>query len=229
MECPLRGPDDCYIGAMDAAAHVQAKQIIFENLTQLAVAIVKASLRLITTGSPAGDFLLKVGIDAVDVAGKVFHGEPVVQSITIAVVNEVVGYIVSKAAGDYVNGVDSLLTDLASPQVVKALLDREGVLSWTLSGSNTDSSFVDIGGPLTSITAKLYYNPWTHYTTAVVGATCEMPSGPKRMMYLLTYEQSKSMFGTAVPIYDSLRIRSISDDGHVRYLFLPPVGLPSYQ
>lgn len=78
-----------------------------------------------------------------------------------------------------------------------------------LSGSNTGSEFVRSGGPLTSINAKVYYHPWTHFTTAVIGATCQLSSGTQDKIYVVAYEQSKNTFGGADPMYSTLRVRSV--------------------
>lgn len=78
----------------------------------------------------------------------------------------------------------------------------KGVLAWDLSGNNynlhenKDQGMVPF--EFAEAKARLYQNPWNHYTTVIIYATCKpYLDSPKnaQKLYVVTYENEKEDIG----------------------------------
>jgi Regulator of chromosome condensation (RCC1) repeat/Abnormal spindle-like microcephaly-assoc'd, ASPM-SPD-2-Hydin/IPT/TIG domain len=199
--------DECYGGAMDAAWRAQRTKIISESIKKLYSDIFRAA-PLVSTGTVYGDFLLKLAQES---ASAVVGGTSVSDAIVESVANQIAGYVIAKETNKFLANSTLALVDLSKDSIA-SLIDGEGVLAWRMSGSNLGTVGQRSGlWPLTSIQAKLYYNPWNHYTTAVIASTCQITGGTTRNLYVVTYENLKlgpSLVGDAEPKFDTYKILS---------------------
>lgn len=202
--------DQCYAGAMDAAAFTAQRGLVSEALLQLVGGVVRAAARPVTsTGVLFYDLLLagaQEGLTAV------LNDEPVAPAAATAVAREVLSHVLARETNRFLSGAALLTLDLGRASIQTVLRD-EDVVSWEYRGSNAGSRAQRSAElPSTSIQAKLYYNPWNHYTTVIVRATCQGPGPTRRALYMVTYENSKGTLGSASVVGSSVRRRAASLD-----------------
>ena len=183
--------DECYYGVVDTLARLQANRIVDIGLKKLAVDVFAAALGTFNTGSVIGDYLLKLGVEMMNSA---VLDVPLDETALVFVVDNTVGYVAGQATKSYLVG--AAVPELTD-KMIERLLYQDDPISWELSGNNFAAAKRNIGAPPTSIKAEVFYNPYTHYTTAVVGATCQLSSGSRKNLYILRYEVTKTAFGGA--------------------------------
>ncbi len=184
--------DQCYHGTVDAIAALQAKRIIDIALRQLSGQILKASITPISTGSLLGDYLLKFSAEVINAT---VAGIPLDEAILKFVAEDTIGYIAGKVTADYIAG---KTVEILNRKVVERLLKRDDSIAWELTGDNSKSRlFIQGLVPLTSINSQLFYNPYTHYTSALVNSTCVKDGQTQIKLYGILYEVIKTAFNTA--------------------------------
>ncbi|RPI72945.1 MAG: hypothetical protein EHM38_01165 [Geobacteraceae bacterium] len=183
--------DRCYAGAMAGLKLAQGGKLITDNLSKLAGGIFGTSVGLITTGDVFKDIFINAVGEGV---ASVISNESVVKNVASSTAKKIGGPIMSKLLDDYFG--QRLFTELWKFDVdtIKEFLEMEQVIAWPLSGDNF-IAFDKHGSPLdrTSASARFYYNPWSHYSTAVFHATCEerKTGAIKERIYSVFYELEK--------------------------------------
>ncbi|MFA5924355.1 MAG: IPT/TIG domain-containing protein [Methylococcaceae bacterium] len=193
--------DECYLGAVDAIAFQQAQRFVGISINKLAADIFSSSISVITTGSFIGDILLKLTAEMINSTAL---GLPLDETLLVFVTEKAAGYIAGKATESFILGETvSSLTEKS----IGELLKKDDPIVWELSGSNkgTTSQRSRLA-PLTNIKAELFYSPYTHYTTALIGATCNLQSGTRKALYILQYKVVKSAFESAEIVDGTLRV-----------------------
>jgi hypothetical protein len=183
---------------MLAASEIQFSQIVDGFLIDLASGIVGAALPA-DTGSLIGDYFLKLGGDIYfSVAKKTSVNDTIVSATEASV-----AFIAGKAVDKYLpvlNGAGGDIADLSRTTIDAILAQDNGTVSWSLAGPTSKNSPLIVSGlvPMTTIRAKMFYNPWNHFTTAIIAATCQWPNRTARNLYVLTYPVNKLGPATAV-------------------------------
>jgi hypothetical protein len=196
---------NCYTGAMDAAAIAGGTRFITLGLGELAANIIQASMLFLTTGSPIGDFLLKLGAE---VFTATITDTALSETLLLFTTENTVRYIAGRATDRYLVGdVAGVLTR----ELVEELLEEDGVDTWEISGSNEGSPRQQHQVvPLTQIEGRLYYNPFTYYTTAVLRAICNFDGKEEEFLHIVTYEVEMKTFGflkSANPLLKTLNVK----------------------
>lgn len=145
------------------------------------------------TGQPQGGSFIALG-------GIV----PLDETLLVFVTEKTAGFVAGNATKSFILGETvSLLTK----STITRLLDEDDVITWELSGNNLGTDAQRTGlAPLTNISAELFYNPYTHYTTALIGATCNLPGSTKTAIYIPRYEVTKTAFGSAEMVDGTLTV-----------------------
>ena len=196
-------PEDvCYTGVSDALAAQAGKDFVNLALKDLASSVFQTSIDLISTGSPIGDFLLKFGAQMTSSA---MLDKPLTEAAILFVTKKSVGYITSKSTKSYI--LEKAASSLYEKSYKDLLADEE-LIAWKLSGSNKGSkSQTGELAPLTNINAEIFYSPYTHYTTVIVGATCNLvKGGTQKNTYILRYKVIETESKSAKIVDGTLRV-----------------------
>ncbi|MDH5573412.1 MAG: hypothetical protein OEY89_16740 [Gammaproteobacteria bacterium] len=193
--------EKCYLGASDALAALEKKDLKKSNMQQLAKSIFLASIDVFPVNSEIGKFLLKFGAH---MATSVALDEPAGENTIKFIVENAIGYIAYQSTESYLLG--KTASQLTKKSITK-LLGNEELLTWKLEGSNQGSTLQQIGtAPLTNINAEVFYSPYTHYTTVIADATCNLKSGTAEEKYILRYQVAKDGFNGADIVDDTLEV-----------------------
>lgn len=193
--------DECYLGAVDAVARQQAKRFVEISISKLAADIFSASVGAITTGSRIGDYLLKFSAEMVNSA---VLNVPLDETLLVFVTEKTAGFVSGNATKSFILG-DTV--SLLTKSTITKLLDEDDPITWELNGNNLGTDAQRSGlAPLTNISAELFYNPYTHYTTALIGATCTLQGSTKTAIYIQRYEVAKTGFGSAEMVDGTLTV-----------------------
>lgn len=195
--------EDCYTGVMSAIAVNQAGQIAKLALSTIASSIIETSIGLITTANLYGDYLLKF---SANIAGSLIQGNPFDEAVIKFIAENTMGYIAGKATNNFYAG--ELIEEL-NQSVVEKLLKEDDGLNWVVRGNNTNSRYYTSKlVPLTEVDSQFYYNPYTHYTTGIVRATC-YPEGSsmRKQLYTISYRVDETKSHSAEIVAGTLVIR----------------------
>ena len=194
---------DCYTGVMSAIAVNQAGQIAKLALSTIASGIIEASIGLITTANLYGDYLLKF---SANIAGSLIQENPFDEAVIKFIAENTMGYIAGKATNNFYAG--EFIEEL-NQSVVEKLLKNDGGLNWVVRGNNKNSRYYTSKlVPLTEVDSQFYYNPYTHYTTGIVRATC-YPEGSsmRKQLYTISYLVDETKYHSAEIVAGTLVIR----------------------
>ncbi len=196
-----RLPDDqCYLGVVDAITAYQAQALLEEMLLNLAVDIATAPLSVITTGSVLGDIFLKLGVHAISEAIK---ETPPDESVLKYVTEQTAGYILGKAVGEFYNGV--YIGPLVDKVVHEILID-EKIINWEGKANNaTTDSYQRQYVPYADVALQVYYSQYTHYTTAIINASCG-DGGNIKKTYFILYELEKQKWSNIGIVDSSVKV-----------------------
>lgn len=195
--------DECYLGAVDAVVRQQANRLVKISLNKLAADVFSAAIGTLSTGSIIGDYLLKLATEVINAS---VLNIPLNETLLTFVTEKTVGYVAGNATQSFILGeTSSALTE----KTITNLLNKDKPTTWNLSGNNRGTEAqVSHVTPLTKVTAQLFYNPWTHYTTALISATCNLQNGTRKNLYIQRYEVEKTQFGGAKLINGTLKVAS---------------------
>lgn len=193
--------DKCYEGMSDALSIQGKNDFVSAGLKELSSSIFQATIGLISTGNPHEDFLLKFGAKMLSAT---IQNKPLTEESILFVTKKTVGYVVSKSSQSSLLG---KTTSLLYEDIYKKLT-QEDLLAWKFSGSNLNSQAQKTNlAPFTQIKAEIFYSPYTHYTTAVIGATCKFANGEiKENIYVLSYKVIKTQYSGAEIVDGTLNV-----------------------
>jgi hypothetical protein len=193
---------------MQAAAKGQRVRIASLGVKRLLGSIVKETIGLVSTGDLFLDLLIQTTGEGIKAA---IAEESIVPAISGKVAEKIGGFILAKSTNDWFGATTASVIQDLSRNEIERVLNEEGVLTWNLSGDNF--AVHGRGGltwELAKVEARLYYNPWNHYTTAIIAANCQSENGRSyQNVYVVTYENEKTGFGGAVPKLDTVVRRLI--------------------
>lgn len=174
--------DACPLAALRALGAAGGQQAA-KDRRALAAEILRSARGDAPADNGIGDFLLALGGHA---AGGALPGVAVSAALAREVAERIGVYVAGKAVAGYLAGANGEMNEA----LVTRLLREEGLSVWTLNG--TDAALRtqrSADARAASVTALLYYNPYTRYATAVAGASCAGAGGaPDRRLYRLHYE-----------------------------------------
>ena len=201
------GKDECYFSTMRVVANLQKSELLHAGMKQLSWSLINASLGLISTGSVLGDFLFDLGTATV---GSIFVGTPLSETILTTVAENTMGYIIGQKVSDAVHpllapAVSSLgsITAKKLTTELTTLLNTienntNGVMFWGFAGNSATAIRLnkqDANAPFATVNARIAYNPWNHFTTAIIATTCQNQTTPAKHIYTITYEVRKTPIG----------------------------------
>lgn len=176
--------DACYIGVTDALAAQAKKDFVNIALKELASNIFLTTVDLISTGSPTGDFLLKFGTQLLNSTAL---DKPVTETAILFIINKSIGYIARQSTESYILG---KTVPLLYEKSYRDFIANEQLTAWKLIGSNVGTQSQKGGlAPLANINADIFYNPYSHYITALINANCSLlKGGNQENIYILRYK-----------------------------------------
>ena len=193
-----RKSDACYGGAIQALSKEQRTKIKQLYIKDLSGSIFKSGVGMLSTGNFFYDLLIQTAGEGI---GAAISEKPIAPAVTIKAAEKIGGFILAKYTEDWFSDKTvSVLLDLSFNTIEKTLND-EGVLAWNLSGNNynlPDRDQAVVPFEFAEAKARLYYNPWNHYTTVIIYATCKPSldsSKNAQKLYVVTYENEKEGIG----------------------------------
>jgi len=197
--------DSCYLGTVIATSSILARDIATSIIRDIATDVALAPISNITTGSKLGDIFLHLASYSV---AAIIKGTPADEAILKYVTENTVGYILGRAVGDYYRLIDPKKS--TSTKLIEDVFKTDGVQAWSGLGNNVGNRWQQqTGAPITYIKFQAYYNPYTHFTTAIVNATCNNDTGGQiKKNYFFIYELQKNGMWDVSRIDGSLKILS---------------------
>lgn len=171
----------CELAALRVLGAAGGQQVVAKDRRALAAEILQSARANAPADNGVGDFLLGLGRHA---AGAALPGVAVSAALARELAERIGGYVAAMAVAGYIAGASGEMDEA----LVARLLRDEGLSVWTLSG--TDAALRtqrSEDAHAASVTALLYYNPYTRYATAVAGSSCA-GGAPDRRLYRLHYE-----------------------------------------
>ncbi len=172
-----RIPEDCYFEAVSAAAVVSRFKLSRIAFGELAKGMASAYAGGIDTGNYIGDAMIRVGAYVITAVG--LTDTTVTDAVVESVTKEVAGYILGRASNDFVG---RLAGDELTQKGLEQLLKSDDVVVAIDEGRSPSSG--------TRVKIAMFYNPYTHYVVASVGADCSTSR------YLFRYEVD----GDGIPV-----------------------------
>jgi len=196
--------DGCYFGAVDATSALQTRDILEVVIRQLASNVFKTPLSLITTGSVLGDIFLKLGTYTIS---ETIKQTPLDEAVLKFATEQTAGYILGKSVADFYNAIYA--GDPLSEKIVYGVLIGDDIVYWGGEGNNAKTRWHLYGGaPYTQVKFQVYYNPYTHFTTSVINATCDFNGSKVKKSYFILYELKKNRIWDINVVPGSLKIIS---------------------
>jgi hypothetical protein len=196
--------DMCYYGALSTAEYMAKTEFIAQSLKEFSADIISQALGGVSTGSVAGDILLKLTAKA---AGSYLKGDNLQEELLISLAKQTLGYITPAIALSHNIGPIGgyAVEELSVEAVKKAMKKGKVVSSIEYKGTNITTSYhKSQGAPLTQVKMNVLYSPVTNYTTTFLNADCgEFGKG----LYIFRYQLDKAPggFGRAV-VEDTIKI-----------------------
>lgn len=177
------GGDACELATLRALGAADGSPAAARDRRALAAEILRSAQGNAATESGVGDFLLALGSHAAD---STLPGVAVSAALTRGIAEEIGGYVAAKAVAEYLAGASGGMDEA----LVNRLLRDDGLSVWTMNGTDTAARTQRAAdAPGASVTAQLYYNPYTRYISAVAGSSCTgAGGGTDRRLYRLHYE-----------------------------------------
>lgn len=202
----LAGDDSCLHGAVQAAGDAQIASDL-RVMGDMAVDIMLLPAKMFSTGSLLGDLILSAGSA---ILGKAMKSTPLDEAALTFITNETMGYVLPKIVTDYYGGA---ILSTWTEKAISSLLEKERDIYWTLRGNNEGPARQNSGAPLAVVDVQVFYSPYSHFTTAVIGAQCTWDNGrQKEETWVVRYElkKEKGWFGgtpTVVGTPEYLQVR----------------------
>ncbi len=177
------GGEACELATLRALGATDGQAAAARDRRALVDGILRSAQGNVAAESGVGDFLLALGRQAADSA---LPGVAVSAALARATAEGIGGYVAAKALAEYLAGASGDFDEA----LVTRLLRNDGLSVWTLNGADTAMGIQRAAdAPGASVTAQLYYNPYTRYITAVAGSICTAAvDGRDHRLYRLHYE-----------------------------------------
>jgi hypothetical protein len=205
------GGDLCYMGMMRILSMEQGMKYALTALGSLFYGII-ANINFLeknTLNYLLNHLLIELLdrlIKSLDMDTKIINNNN--EKITKFFARNVVGYIFGKSINDLY--LEKSL-DKLNKNNINELLKQEDVYTWDLQGHNAKekykrtSQLTSVTIPFTMVKAKLFYSPYTHFTSLVANVKCTYDNNPtqnQNRIYNVSYEIVKTKYDMAQKVGD---------------------------
>lgn len=180
------GEEPCEFGAADVSTTALAQDLRETLLKELAVGIATAYLDTATTGTRAGDFLLRSASYGISIKAAENFDEEVLK----LAVEKSAAFLFTKAVDDYLGGSTAgSLGGKSLTNITSDYLKSDNIISAPVNGNQLSRFGQSTGAAPTEIEMKIFASRSTHFSGAMIRAKCHPPDGStQESNYLVRFE-----------------------------------------